>query len=496
MATTKIEGAYSDVAVRERYLAAINTLDGALQGGNAPQGKAALKDLQKVIKEVESGQGEVGALFDDASLKKLEQARQRGWAAGIIPDIYFTSLRQFVDAGINRTNEAKGVDQSAQVKAQVEAAAPEKEGDQPVNWDEMRAQAKTQVEGVVEQLREQGATDAQVDQQLEMYVANFSNAPDLTPDMKAVVEELKAARESIAADREKIQAMMSDKDFVDAIKLMSGQPESPELRTKIREIADKSGLKPSQVRNELIGQMQSASASPEAKAELNAALDKLASSPEPGMKHMAEAIKTGLGRGSFNAADVDSIMKSVVGQDPTGLLFSVPDGLPADTAKAMTELQRERIQFAQDCDMKYDELMGLIHSGLPIELVVMLFMLAIQDLQEKKLKRIMREMAAAEAANKDTDRIEKRRAQIEAEVSNPKIDPARKKTLETELSGLTAQAEAVAGARRMAGLKEDTSSLTQILQFEQTKLAKLFECFANMLRVLQDMWATPIRNIR
>ncbi len=136
---------------------------------------------------------------------------------------------------------------------------------------------------------------------------------------------------------------------------------------------------------------------------------------------------------------------------PTKELNAIPEGMRG----SVRELQASKEQYYRSAEKDSNELLGIINSGMPIETIIMLVMMTICERSEEKMKYKLKELAVAE--------------QFEARQIN------------TGSLGLNIKSKQIA---------------TQELQAAQTAHKQMFDMLSAVMRVMQDMASTPIRNIR
>ncbi len=136
--------------------------------------------------------------------------------------------------------------------------------------------------------------------------------------------------------------------------------------------------------------------------------------------------------------------------------------MPKELQPLANDLYHSQEKYVAKADFAYNEIMGLLNSSLPIEMIVMLVMAKLSERSEEKLRLKMKEAAFAEQVEK----LEK-----QAEQQGKKLD----------LGGLQVKSN-------MLMMQEIQVAMQQWTQFIQA--------LSGVLRMIQDMTMTPIRNIR
>ncbi|MBI5507491.1 MAG: hypothetical protein HY903_01940 [Deltaproteobacteria bacterium] len=153
----------------------------------------------------------------------------------------------------------------------------------------------------------------------------------------------------------------------------------------------------------------------------------------------------------------------------------------------MKELSAEKSNYQAKCKSTYQEIMGLLRSGMPIEMIIMLVMLLLTEREEDKLKLKFKEVAAFEQLDKHNEPLRDKLKQLgEATPGEPKAvtdarNAAKDGMIHPESLGMTGKS---------------TTMLMQDLQVAQQMYMQVMQALSAIIRQVQDLVMTPIRNIR
>ncbi len=135
--------------------------------------------------------------------------------------------------------------------------------------------------------------------------------------------------------------------------------------------------------------------------------------------------------------------------------------------------------------MRYYEMMGLIHSGMPIEMVVMLFMMMMHEDYDERIRQKMEEVALAKQVEDHNRPIKE---QLDYKNQN---------------GGFTSPAEyeaaynaAVVDPMRAGVSLKSSDMLNQELTQLMEQLKQIMNLLSNIMRAVDEMSMTPIRNMR
>ncbi|MEE8408788.1 MAG: hypothetical protein V3T05_04210 [Myxococcota bacterium] len=195
------------------------------------------------------------------------------------------------------------------------------------------------------------------------------------------------------------------------------------------------------------------------------------------------------------------------------------EALRTTNPQAYETLSSFRAAQAED-DMKsrqtFSEIMGLLNSGMPIEVIILLVMLKLTERQEDKFKLKLKELATfekIESINKKvSEDFEKQVADVRtqgAADAQAAGKAAGKELTDEQLAKAGQQAvaraepalQAEADKRRINptdyGLKsKSTTILMQEMQAQQQIFMQVMQALSAVMRQVQDLVMTPIRNIR
>lgn len=180
---------------------------------------------------------------------------------------------------------------------------------------------------------------------------------------------------------------------------------------------------------------------------------------------------------------VGSVVGSAFGLDMSGMQFNT-----------QAIIQSEMRQY------KLDNLMGTIDNpGVSIESLIFMFMAAMGDQYEEKLREKMKETCIAE---KTEERINNRNRKADMTAGLAQGIGSMFGPLGGMIGGMAGQT-VKAGASKLnqleAGLNGKTKSSTMLMQEVQMLMHKwkqLNEMMSNLLKAMHDMAMTPIRNLR
>ena len=138
----------------------------------------------------------------------------------------------------------------------------------------------------------------------------------------------------------------------------------------------------------------------------------------------------------------------------------------------------EQLHYAKG-EQSYNEILRIVNSGMPIEMVIMLVMLLLTEREEDKLNLKVKEYALA-------DQIERSNAQTNDKLKQSNLSATDRAALEGSLVNPDA-----------IGLHpKSTTMLMQELQVQQQTYMQVMQALSAVIRQVQDLVMTPIRNIR
>ncbi|MCK5689612.1 hypothetical protein KAI87_10105, partial [Myxococcota bacterium] len=191
----------------------------------------------------------------------------------------------------------------------------------------------------------------------------------------------------------------------------------------------------------------------------------------------------------------DEAKKAAIGEQMAGVL-GVPgdigkwktdpkvqkllESMPDDGRKTITDLYEARDTHAMRSDNNYNQLMGLLNSGLPMEAIIMAVMLLLTENEEDKYKLKMRELGGSELVNKLNKDLE---SNLRATSASPAeaMKAFQEQKIEPADLGLSAKS---------------TTILMQEMQASMQIFSQMLQMLSGVMRQLQEMTMTPIRNIR
>jgi hypothetical protein len=293
------------------------------------------------------------------------------------------------------------------------------------------------------------------------------------PEKKGIGEALEKAR--AAAMNTQIQAgMIDNRPFDDALRILTDQPVSKELQPLLEARAKKQNKSVDQVRADLKTLIA---------GDLAKNRDKILDGAKTAFDALFEAdpdMVQRLGNKKEAAAIFDQ-MKTLKPDDPKaaalfGSLAQMAMDLgpaPVDFSQALGKVKdpevrgmlegRMREQRANDVYYRqnYEELMALINAPLPIEMIVMAVMAKLGERAERKLRDKMKDLALVEY--------------LEKKVPIDGLDGSKLQLHDFGLSG--------------------SQAMMQQLQIEQTQWANFMNALSGVMKSIEDMIATPIRNM-
>lgn len=226
--------------------------------------------------------------------------------------------------------------------------------------------------------------------------------------------------------------------------------------------------------------------------------------------------------------DQTSLEAAVAALSPQSPKLSVAEKKSADAnlealrtsnPEAYETLSSFRSAQAED-DMKskqtFNEIMGLLNSGMPIEVIILMVMLKLTEREEDKFKLKLKELATFEKIEsinkKAADGLEKRIADVRTqgaadaqaaakaggnELTDEQITKAGQQAVEKAMPDLQAGADKQRINPTDFGLKaKSTTILMQEMQAQQQIFMQVMQALAAVMRQVQDLVMTPIRNIR
>ncbi len=155
-----------------------------------------------------------------------------------------------------------------------------------------------------------------------------------------------------------------------------------------------------------------------------------------------------------------------------------------DAWQIINNYREGREKYRANATRTFNEIMGLLHSGMPIEMIIMLVMLLLTERQEEKFNLKIQEMTAFEQLNRMNEPVQRR---IDALATSN--DPAKLVKI-AELENGLAKPEKY-------GLEaKSTTIVMQELQVEMQMYMQMMQALSAVLRQIQDLILTPVRNIR
>jgi hypothetical protein len=191
-----------------------------------------------------------------------------------------------------------------------------------------------------------------------------------------------------------------------------------------------------------------------------------------------------------------------------------------DAYTAYRSFTREQDEYYAKGKRTFHQIMGLLNSGLPIEAIIAAVMLLLTEREEDKFKLKVKEVGffeQMESLNEPTRRQiaaipdkEKLREDLTERLKSIKgsgpEDTKLRETLEGKLSEVAALPEKNAEITRLEGQlispaklglqSKSTTMQMQDLQVAQQMYMQVMQALSAVIRQLQDLVMTPIRNIR
>ncbi len=452
----------------------------------------AVAALNQHVDQLRGQNVDVALLLKPEDVVKLEEAKRFGLAAD-----YVAGLDNFLASGVDHTHDAQGVNLSATLRDRANAAL---------------AASETGA-GVVTGSGSATGVANNVDPGLQKIAASLDAFPALTAAEKTELDQLKndpdPAKRDLAMSRLAIEAtatqlrgqlaeMKKSGSLADITCFLKGDFEGLSVDAK-REV-----MKEVKTRNKDLPRDQRISLDDvvaehgerlhEMQGQITGALAGLTTNTDPVIAGLANAAAAG-----NSAAMLDSV--KALGNDAlaTGATAAKLDGnLPESVKNAIKGLEDSRRDYQDFAERNYSEIVALINSNLPIEMIVCLVLLKLAERQREKVKLKMKELAASEAmeAAKDSKSIY---VGVEEKVmaENPGLSGD---ALEKKVKSTKDQIKADHDNRLQQSREEfkipQMQTAIQSLQFQQNQLKQFMDALSNVLRVIQDMAATPIRHIR
>ncbi|MBI3179773.1 MAG: hypothetical protein HYZ27_08935 [Deltaproteobacteria bacterium] len=143
-----------------------------------------------------------------------------------------------------------------------------------------------------------------------------------------------------------------------------------------------------------------------------------------------------------------------------------------------------REKYRANAKQTFSEIMSLLSSGMPIEMVIMLVMLLLTERQEEKFNLKVQEMTAFEQLNRMNEPVQRRIDALTASSDPDKIA----KIAELE--------QGLANPEKYGLQSKSTTIVMQELQVEMQMFMQMMQALSAVLRQIQDLILTPVRNIR
>jgi hypothetical protein len=193
--------------------------------------------------------------------------------------------------------------------------------------------------------------------------------------------------------------------------------------------------------------------------------------------------------------------RSSVGSRPDlGKVLAAIDKEPPALRAGLRDVIVGQRKLDQRIDSATDTMLAMLNSSMPIEMIVVMFMALFNDVQEEKTRHKMREITFAQSYEKFREVTGARLRDLRAkDAANKSTDgEARSDGLtfkEAEELKVLSDYETFDPARYGFEVKR-SDMLMQELQFLMQQMTQLTQALAAVLRMLQDMALTVIRNIR
>lgn len=474
------------------YQANIGALKTALAEQDADLQKTqvhqAVSAINEQVAQLRLDNVDVAQLIKPEDRVKLEEAKAFG-----LPLAQATGLTNFIATGIDRTNEATGVNLSAKVKDKVNA-----------DFDSQNAGT--------------AGGEAVIHPRLKALETAFANPPfaPMSADELAQVKEMRKSDNpdirKIATDRMAMEAeatkqrgawteLKKSGSLADINCILTGDFDglSAAKKTEINEeLRARRQHAPDVTRDDLLAEL---AADVRGKVDgISNAMAGLVAGEGP-TADFARGLQNAMATGDKGGLAAAAAAAAAPQNDPDAAgatKAGIDEKLPDNIKTALGNLEDAKNEYADFAKRNYSEIQDLINSNLPIEMIVCLVLLKLAERQREKVKLKMQELGAAEAMEtaKDSkdmflgieEKVKAENPGLAGEELGKKVSAAKDK-IQAEHSGRLNQ------ARDQHKIPQMQTAI-QSLQFEQNMAKQFMEALSNVLRVIQDMAGVPLRHIR
>lgn len=341
-------------------------------------------------------------------------------------------------------------------------------------WERLRAQSMKQLDGATKAEAEAALTAGKVLRPSPLFekgvladalaLASDPNAP-LTS--KALAHRIEAHARTKGVDPAGVRKTLHENLKTS---LESGRPEivtqakiaaqhNPEAVALIDRIAKGEQVSPEQLQQVLAYGGESAGLAP--------------ADPSTSQPSAASLRANGVGR--IAPSSIDAKMKRLKVDNPRA-------------AEIIQQVQLQQQRYNMVADAAFQEMVGVLNSGMPIEMVLIIFMAKMCEQSEEKNKLRLKEAAALEGIERENAHIEQlAQNKVRMEHSD---DPAER-----------AAAKALVVPERIDpgeyGLPQMSSQMfMQHVQADMARYQQMMSALSAVLKLLEDLVMTPIRNIR